>query len=135
MRDSLSVLSCGSVCRSCVTVITRLASTHTALVSQSLVGLCFAFVPSINQAVCVRDQVPREEPHRLNWDGRLSWHRVCPPRAAGCVCVCVSLCLYQEYSLSHTRGMSAIGALIGLDQTSPKRVLLRSNTAQTADWH
>ena len=44
----LSVLSCGSVCRSCVTVIARLASTHTALVSQSLVGLCFAF-PSINQ--------------------------------------------------------------------------------------
>ena len=39
----LSVLSCGSVCRSCVTVIARLASTHTALVSQSLVGLCFAF--------------------------------------------------------------------------------------------
>ena len=46
----LSVLSCGSVCRSCVTVIARLASTHTALVSQSLVGLCFAF-PSINQSV------------------------------------------------------------------------------------
>ena len=45
----LSVLSCGSVCRSCVTVIARLASTHTALVSQSLVGLCFAF-PSINQS-------------------------------------------------------------------------------------
>ena len=45
----LSVLSCGSVCRSCVTVIARPASTHTALVSQSLVGLCFAF-PSINQA-------------------------------------------------------------------------------------
>ena len=44
----LSVLSCGSVCRSCVTVIARLASTHTALVSQSLVGLCFTF-PSINQ--------------------------------------------------------------------------------------
>jgi len=43
----LSVLSCGSVCRSCVTVIARLASTHTALVSQSLVGLRFAF-PSIN---------------------------------------------------------------------------------------
>ena len=38
----LSVLSCGSVCRSCVTVIARPASTHTALVSQSLVGLCFA---------------------------------------------------------------------------------------------
>ena len=36
------------VCRSCVTVISRLASTHTALVSQSLVGLCFAF-PSINR--------------------------------------------------------------------------------------
>ena len=35
----LSVLSCGSVCRSCVTVIARLAST----VSQSLVGLRFAF--------------------------------------------------------------------------------------------
>jgi len=32
-----------------VTVIARLASTHTALVSQSLVGLCFAF-PSINQS-------------------------------------------------------------------------------------
>ena len=48
----LSVLSCGSVCRSCVTVIARLASTHTALVSQSLVGLCFAF-PSINQCRCV----------------------------------------------------------------------------------
>ena len=47
----LSVLSCGSVCRSCVTVIARLASTHTALVSQSLVGLCFAF-PSINQCCC-----------------------------------------------------------------------------------
>ena len=46
----LSVLSCGSVCRSCVTVIARLASTHTALVSQSLVGLCFAF-PSINQCI------------------------------------------------------------------------------------
>ena len=46
----LSVLSCGSVCRSCVTVIARLASTHTALVSQSLVGLCFAF-PSINQSL------------------------------------------------------------------------------------
>ena len=46
----LSVLSCGSVCRSCVTVIARLASTHTALVSQSLVGLCFAF-PPINQIV------------------------------------------------------------------------------------
>jgi len=44
-------LSCGSVCRSCVTVIARLASTHTALVSQSLVGLCFAF-PSINQYSC-----------------------------------------------------------------------------------
>jgi len=43
-------LSCGSVCRSCVTVIARLASTHTALVSQSLVGLCFAF-PSINHSV------------------------------------------------------------------------------------
>ena len=40
------VLSCGSVCRSCVTVIARLASTHTALVSQPLVGPCFAF-PSI----------------------------------------------------------------------------------------
>ena len=37
-----SVFSCGSVCRSCVTVTTRLASTHTALVSKSLVGLCFA---------------------------------------------------------------------------------------------
>ena len=34
----LSVLSCGSVCRSRVTVTARLASTHTALVSQSLVG-------------------------------------------------------------------------------------------------
>ena len=34
----------------CVAVTARLASTHTALVSQSLVGLCFAF-PSINQAV------------------------------------------------------------------------------------
>ena len=32
------------------TVIARLASTHTALVSQSLVGLCFAF-PSINQSI------------------------------------------------------------------------------------
>ena len=30
----------------------RLASTHTALVSQSLVGLCFAF-PSINQSLCI----------------------------------------------------------------------------------
>jgi len=39
----LSVLSCGPVCRSCVTVISRLAPTHTALVSQLLVGLCFAF--------------------------------------------------------------------------------------------
>ena len=29
-------------------LLARLASTHTALVSQSLVGLCFAF-PSINQ--------------------------------------------------------------------------------------
>ena len=38
------------MCRSCVTVIARLASTHTALVSQSLVGLCFAF-PSINQSI------------------------------------------------------------------------------------
>ena len=47
VRVCLSVLSCGSVCRSCVTVIARLASTHTALVSQSLVGLCVAF-PSIN---------------------------------------------------------------------------------------
>jgi len=37
------------VCRSCVTVIARPASTHTALVSQSLVGLCFGF-PSINQS-------------------------------------------------------------------------------------
>ena len=47
-----SVLSCGSVCRSCVTVIARLASTHTALVSQSLivVGLCFAFPSCINQS-------------------------------------------------------------------------------------
>ena len=33
----------GSVCRSCVTVTARPASTQTALVSQSLVGLCFAF--------------------------------------------------------------------------------------------
>ena len=33
-----SVLSCGSVCRSCVTVTARPASTHTALVSQSVVG-------------------------------------------------------------------------------------------------
>ena len=32
------------MCRSCVTVIARPASTHTALVSQSLVGLCFAFL-------------------------------------------------------------------------------------------
>ena len=32
------------MCRSCVTVTARLASTHTALVSQSLVGLCFAFL-------------------------------------------------------------------------------------------
>ena len=38
-----SVLSCGSVCRSCVAANARLASTHTALVSQSLVRLCFAF--------------------------------------------------------------------------------------------
>jgi len=29
-------------------LLARLASTHTALVSQSLVGLCFPF-PSINQ--------------------------------------------------------------------------------------
>jgi len=42
----LSVLSCGSVCRSCVTVTACPASTHTALVSQSLVGLCFAFLSS-----------------------------------------------------------------------------------------
>ena len=48
LAEWLSVLSCGSVCRSCVTVTARLASTHTALVSQSLVGLCLAF-PSINQ--------------------------------------------------------------------------------------
>ena len=34
--------------RSNTTVTARLASTQTALVSQSLVGLCFAF-PSINQ--------------------------------------------------------------------------------------
>ena len=53
----LSVLSCGSVCRSCVTVIARLASTHTALVSQSLVGLCFAF-PSINQSINQDDTKP-----------------------------------------------------------------------------
>ena len=45
-------MSCGSVCRSCVTVTARLASTHTALVSQSLVGLCFAF--PFNQ--CVPDR-------------------------------------------------------------------------------
>ena len=51
----LSVLSCGSVCRSCVTVIARPASTHTALVSQSLVGLCVFRLPinqSINVCVC-----------------------------------------------------------------------------------
>ena len=37
----------------CVTVTARLASTQTALVSQSLVGLCFAF-PPINQYQDVR---------------------------------------------------------------------------------
>ena len=44
-RFRLSVLSCGSVCRSCVTATARLASTQTAFVSQSLGGrLCLAFL-------------------------------------------------------------------------------------------
>ena len=34
LRVEKSVLSCGSVCRSCVTVTARPASTHTELVSQ-----------------------------------------------------------------------------------------------------
>ena len=32
--------------------------------------------------------------------------------------VCVVVVSYQEYSLTHTRGMSAIGALIGLANLS-----------------
>ena len=50
-------MSCGSVCRSCVDVTARLASTHTALVSQSLVGLCFAFL-SIYLPIAYRVGVP-----------------------------------------------------------------------------
>ena len=58
----LGVLSCGSVCRrSCATVIARLASTHTALVSQSLVGLCFAF---LSIYLPRRDTVPNSGPAR-----------------------------------------------------------------------
>ena len=44
----------------CVTVTARLASTHTALVSQSLVGLCFAF-PSINQSAAMGKWAERQE--------------------------------------------------------------------------
>ena len=50
----------GAFCAVCVSlvrvVIICLASTHTALVSQSLVGLCFAF-PSINQSSLELDEV------------------------------------------------------------------------------
>ena len=44
LAECLVLWFCVSLlCDLCVTVIARLASTHTALVSQSLVGLCFAF--------------------------------------------------------------------------------------------
>ena len=46
--------------RSCVTVISRRASAHTAPVSLSLVGLCFAFLPVYPLLVAVGG-VPRHE--------------------------------------------------------------------------
>ena len=77
----LSVLSCGSVCRSCVTVPTRLASTHTALVSQSLVGPCvspsFLYIirpaaPSRGSA-SARRGAPKLKGTFMNGSGHWSW--------------------------------------------------------------
>ena len=55
-----------------MTVIARLASTHTALVSQSLVGLCFAFPSIINLTyvfwvlgICVVGERERERESSL----------------------------------------------------------------------
>ena len=73
-----SVLSCGSVCRSCVTVIARLASTHTALVSQSLVGLCFLPI-YLSICICVCRILVR---HCRQGGRHDRLHRLCKPARA-----------------------------------------------------